>query len=38
MLEKKSGRYSSEPLDQRSFFILENVVNADSIIEEESWL
>jgi hypothetical protein len=36
MLEKKSGRYSSEPLDQRSFFILENVDDADLNIEEES--
>jgi len=36
MLEKKSGRYSSEPLDQRSFFILENVDEADLKIEEMS--
>jgi hypothetical protein len=36
MLEKKSGRYTSEPLDQRSFFILENVDEADLCIEEMS--
>jgi len=36
MLEKKSGRDASEPLDQRSFFILENVDDADLKIEEIS--
>jgi len=34
MLEKKSGRYTSEPLDQRSFFILENVDEVDLKIEK----
>jgi hypothetical protein len=34
MLEKKSRRCSSEPLDQRSFFILENVDDADLNIED----
>jgi hypothetical protein len=34
MLEKKSGRGASEPLDQRSFFILENVVDVDLIKAE----
>jgi len=33
MLEKKSERYTSEPLDQRSFFILKNVDDTDLSIE-----